>query len=76
MFYHIICGRTIFILTLTNEKGLGIAGLNFVGNAYYNEETYTNKDNISSYELIPWILSQCATTKEARKLISRMNIIK
>ena len=58
-----------------NEKGLGIAGLNFVGNAYYNEETYTNKDNIAPYELIPWILSQCATTKEARKLISRMNII-
>ena len=57
-----------------NEKGLGIAGLNFVGNAYYREKM-EGKDNISQFELIPWILSQCATVKEARNLIQKINIL-
>lgn len=48
-----------------NEKGLGIAGLNFVGNTHYNEKQ-EGKDNITQYEFIPWILSQCSTVKEAK----------
>ena len=40
-----------------NEKGLGIAGLNFVGNAAYNKPV-ENKTNIAQFELIPWILGQ------------------
>ena len=35
-----------------NEKGLGICGLNFVGNAHYFEEV-PGKDNITQFELIP-----------------------
>ena len=57
-----------------NEKGLGMAGLNFVGNAYYNE-SIQGKDNIAQFEFIPWILSQCATTNEARNLIQKINIL-
>ena len=57
-----------------NEKGLGIAGLNFVGNADYKEEV-DGKDNITQFEFIPWILSQCATVKEARHLIQKMNFL-
>ena len=57
-----------------NEKGLAIAGLNFVGNAHYNE-LQQEKDNIAQFEFIPWILSQCATTKEARKLIEKINLL-
>ena len=56
-----------------NEKGLGMAGLNFVGNADY-KEAVQGKNNVASYEFIPWILSQCATVKEARVLLGRMNI--
>lgn len=56
-----------------NEKGLGIAGLNFVGNAVYNNET-PDADNIAQFELIPWILGQCASVREARKLLTRLNI--
>ncbi len=56
-----------------NEKGLGIAGLNFVGNAVYREEIQ-GKDNIATYELIPWILGQCATVKEARELLGKINL--
>ncbi len=57
-----------------NEKGLCIAGLNFVGNANYNEQVESN-DNITQFEFIPWILSQCTTVKEAKKLIENMNFI-
>lgn len=56
-----------------NEKGLGIAGLNFVGNAHYNPRK-DGCDNVAQFELIAWILAQCATVKEARKLLSRINI--
>jgi len=56
-----------------NEKGLGIAGLNFVGNAYYNEPV-EGKDNIAQFEFIPWILSQCATIEDAKKLIEKINL--
>ncbi len=56
-----------------NEKGLGMAGLNFVGNAVYRE-MMRNKNNIASYEFIPWILGQCATVKEARELLGRINL--
>jgi choloylglycine hydrolase len=56
-----------------NEKGLAMAGLNFVGNAYYREMDDT-KDNICQFELIPWILSQCASVKEARELLDKINI--
>lgn len=57
-----------------NEKGLGIAGLNFVGNAYYNDKI-EEKDNITQFEFIPWILSQCTTVKESKKLIEKMNFL-
>lgn len=56
-----------------NEKGLGMAGLNFVGNAHY-EPVQPGKDNLAQFELIPWILGQCATVKEARALIARLNV--
>ena len=57
-----------------NEKGLGMAGLNFVGNAVYHEKK-EGKDNICQFEFIPWILSQCETVKEARKLIEKINLL-
>lgn len=57
-----------------NEKGLGIAGLNFVGNAVYNGEVQ-GADNIAQFELIPWILGQCASVSEAKELLSRLNIV-
>lgn len=59
----------------TNEKGLSIAGLNFVGNAYYRECNKTGV-NVAQFELIPFILGQCATVDEAEKLIETINIVK
>ena len=56
-----------------NEKGLGMAGLNFVGNAVYAEPV-SDKENVAQFEFIPWILSQCATLEEARQKLSSMNL--
>lgn len=57
-----------------NEKGLAMAGLNFVGNADYKEEM-VGRDNVAVFELINWILAQCATVREARTLLERMNLV-
>lgn len=57
-----------------NEKGLGMAGLNFVGNAYYGKQE-EGRDNIASFEFIPWILGQCAAVKEAKTLLQKINLI-
>lgn len=59
----------------TNEKGLSMAGLNFVGNADYKEEE-EGKDNVAPFEFIPWILGQCANLAEAKELLSRVNLVK
>lgn len=57
-----------------NEKGLAMAGLNFVGNAAYKKKAQ-KKDNVAPFEFIPWILGQCAAVKEARVLLDRMNLM-
>ena len=57
-----------------NEKGLGMAGLNFEGNADYKEET-EGKDNIAPFEFIPWILGQCETVAAARMLLEKINLV-
>ncbi len=56
-----------------NEKGLGMAGLNFPGNAVYQPEA-EGKDNVAPFEFIPWVLSQCATVDEAEALLARVNL--
>lgn len=56
-----------------NEKGVGMAGLNFPGNAFYREEM-PGKDNIATFEFIPWILGQCADVSEAKKLLADINL--
>ena len=57
-----------------NEKGLGIAGLNFVGNAVYHPAA-EGKNNVTQFELIPWLLGCCATLAEARTLLEKTNIV-
>lgn len=56
-----------------NERGLAMAGLNFVGNAVYGKAA-EGRDNIAHFEFIPWILGQCGSVKEARVLISRLQL--
>jgi len=57
----------------TNEKGLSIAALNFPDNAKYFLPQI-NKNNIASFELIPWLLCQCSNTEQALEKLSNANI--
>ncbi len=56
-----------------NEDRLSMAGLNFPGNAKYFKPDIT-KNNIASFEFIPYILCKCKTTAEAKELIGSINI--
>ncbi|MBD5632555.1 MAG: choloylglycine hydrolase family protein [Clostridia bacterium] len=56
-----------------NEKGLCMAGLNFVGNAFYND-VKPDKTNVAQFEFIPYILGKCATVDEALKLLENINL--
>lgn len=58
----------------TNEKGLSMAGLLFAGNADY-KPVNTKKNNIAPFELIPWLLGQCATVEEVRRKLAVMNLV-
>ena len=57
-----------------NEKGLCMAGLNFVGNAHFNKVQH-NKQNVAVFEFIPFILSQCNCVKEVRKALESLNLV-
>ena len=56
-----------------NERGLAMAGLNFVGNAVYGEPQ-PGKVNIAQFEFIPWILARCASVREARAFLRNLNL--
>lgn len=58
-----------------NEKGLCIAGLNFPDNAVYRE-AIKDMYNVAQFEFIPWVLGQCSTVEEVKKLLVKTNITK
>jgi len=70
---HIAEGYPLYY-DATNEKGLSIAGLNFPEHADYRQYC-EGKDNVTPYELIPWLLGQCATVSEAENLLERINLL-
>ena len=69
---HVANGYPLYY-DAANEKGLGMAGLNFVGNAAY-ADVDNEKENVAQYEFIPWILTQCATVEDAKKKLKEMNL--
>ena len=56
-----------------NEKGLGMAGLLFDGNAVYRAPV-EGKDNIPSWAFIPWVLGQCETVADAKNVMQDLNL--
>ena len=58
-----------------NEKGLCMAGLNFPDTAYYPSEEASDNKNVSPFELIPWVLGQCASITEAKKLLDSTHLV-
>lgn len=69
---HVTDGYPLYY-DAVNEKGLGMAGLNFVGNAVYHEPD-PERENIATFEFIPWVLCHCATVNEARERLKRVNL--
>ena len=57
-----------------NEKGLGMAGLNFPENAVYFPER-GDRVNVSPFELIPFLLGSCATLTEAQEKLKNINLV-
>ena len=54
-----------------NEVGVGMAGLNFVGNAKFCKG---KKGDVAAFELIPYILSSAGSVKEAIALLEGIEI--
>ncbi|WP_367341317.1 choloylglycine hydrolase [Limosilactobacillus sp.] len=57
-----------------NEKGLGMAGLNFDGPAHYFP-VEDGKKNVTPFEFIPYILGQCQDVAEAKELMKDLNLV-
>ena len=55
-----------------NEEGLCAAGLNFPENAVYCDCASTGKEGIAPFELIPYLLSTCASVDEAEMALRRL----
>ena len=56
-----------------NEKGLCVAGLNFVGNARYFPAR-EGKVNVAQFELIPWLMSSFESVSQVRAAAKQLNI--
>lgn len=59
----------------TNEHGLSIAGLNFVGNCHFSCSALDMHVNLCQFELIPYIMARCGTVREAKAVFDRINLI-
>ena len=57
-----------------NEAGLGMAGLFFEEDTVYHERC-EGKINVAPFEMIPYILGQCKSVKEARNKLDKMSIV-
>ncbi len=56
-----------------NEKGLGMAGLNFPVSAKYFPPV-DGKENVATFEFIPYILATCASVREAKEKLKNMHL--
>ncbi len=56
-----------------NEKGLCMAGLNFVGNAKYYAQA-EGKINLAQFEFIPYILATCSCVREVVERLKHINL--
>lgn len=57
----------------TNEAGLSMAGLNFPNNAVYLDPQ-EGKDNVTSSELLVYLLGQARTVAEAKEILKNVRL--
>ena len=70
-----VCDGFPLYYDATNEYGLSMAGLNFPGNGYFSQPCDDGKDEVAPFEFIPWVLGQCKTLADARKLLERIRLV-
>ncbi len=70
-----VCDDFPLYYDATNEFGLSMAGLNFPGNGYFPQPLDDDKDEVAPFEFIPWVLGQCKTLADARKLLDRIRLV-
>ena len=58
-----------------NEKGLGMAGLNFAGFAHYNNEIKEDCYNLTAYEIITWVLAGFDNLADAVQALAKLNMV-
>lgn len=58
-----------------NEFGVGAASLNFPEYGVYNPELEADKDNVASFELIPYLLEDARSLDDVKKKLGRMNLV-
>lgn len=79
MKHHAIIGMALvaegypLYFDAVNERGLAMAGLNFVGNAVYQKPA-PRQQNVAQFEFIPWILAQCDSVAQARQLLENVQV--
>ena len=54
-----------------NEHGLGMAGLNFPHSGWYVPAA---EGDVASFELIPYVLGNCATVEEVKRLLAGVRV--
>ncbi len=64
-----------FYFDAMNEMGVGMAGLNFPGFAFYDEKEQTEKINLAPYELIQFLLKQVSSVQEAKTLLEKIHLV-
>ena len=69
---HVYHGYPLYYDAI-NERGLGMAGLNFVDYAVYGTKS-TGKYAIAPYEFIPFVLGRCKNLLEAKKLLEDIRL--
>ncbi|MCI8869802.1 MAG: choloylglycine hydrolase family protein [Lawsonibacter sp.] len=69
-----LAGDTPLYFDGTNEKGLSMAGLSFPENAVYKPEE-AGMRSVAPFELISWVLGQCAGVEEAEKLLEDVRLV-
>ena len=60
----------------TNECGLSMAGLHFPGNAVYEDpQKAPDRERVTPFEFIPWVLGQCGKIEEVKILLDKMSMV-
>ena len=71
----IVVGGYPMFFDCANESGLAIAGLNFVGYAYFPDEPFEGTDPVAPYTFPYWVCSNFHTLGEVTEALSHTTLV-